>query len=249
MKLKTNLHFHTKDDPDHKIEYSFRKAIDYSASVGFSVLALTCHNYFAWTKSYAEYAKEKGVLLIPGIEIGIQRGVISKEGYHLLILGCHKDVENIQTFNDVRKYKKRYPEAFVIAPHPFFPGSFSLKKELEKNIDIIDAIEESWFYSKWFNKNKKAKKIADKYKLPYISTSDTHFLNFINEHFATLHTKEQNQKAVFEAIRKKKFKNTSKAHSLIKDLLIIQGFFTISDNVKQFKTNFQKKLALKNQKI
>jgi len=249
MKLKTNLHFHTADDPDHKIEYSLREAIDYSASIGFSVLAITCHNYFAWTKSYAKYAEEKGILLIPGIEIGIERGKVSKEGYHLLILGCQKDAENIQTFDDVRKYKKKHPEIFIIAPHPFFPGSFSLKKELEKNIDIIDAIEQSWFYSKWFNKNKKAKKIAEKYKLPYISTSDTHFLDFMNRHFATLNTKEQTQEAVFEALRQKNFKNTTKANSLLKDLLLRQGTFTLTDNIKQLKAGFQKKLALKNQKI
>jgi predicted metal-dependent phosphoesterase TrpH len=245
MRLKTNLHFHTADDPDHKIEYSLREAIDHAASVGFNVLALTCHNYFAWTKSYAEYAEEKGILLIPGAEMGIERGKVSKEGLHLLILGCHKDVENIQTFDDVREYKKKYPDVFVIAPHPFFPGNFSLKKELEKNIDIIDAIEESWFYSKWYNKNKKAKKIADKYKIPYISTSDTHFLDFMNQHFATLNTKEKTQKAIFEAIRNKDFKNTTKEHSFIKDMLIRQGLFTISDNIRQLKTKLQKRYSFK----
>ena len=245
MRLKTNLHFHTADDPDHKIEYSLKEAIDYSASVGFNVLALTCHNYFAWNKNYADYAREKGILLIPGAEMGIERGKVSKEGFHLLILGCHEDVENIQTFDDVREYKKKYPEVFVIAPHPFFPGNFSLKEELEKNIDIVDAIEESWFYSKWFNRNKKAKKIAERYNLPYISTSDTHFLNFMNQHFATIKTTEHTKEAVFEAIRQKDFTNTTRRHSLIKDLLIIQGYFTLTDNLKQLRTRLQKRFSFK----
>ncbi len=243
MKLKTNLHFHTADDPNHEIEYSFYQAIDKTSALGFSVLALTCHNYFAWSKKYAEYAEEKGILLIPGIEIGINRGKVSKEGRHLIILGCDKDVEKIQTFDDVRKYKKKHPEIFILAPHPFFYGSFSLKDALEKNIDIIDAIEQSWFYSKWFNKNKEAEKMAKKYNLPYISTSDTHFFNFIDRHYATITTKEQTQEAVFESMRKKQFKNTTSPQNFLLDLMIIQGIFTISDNIKRFAKKFSKKPA------
>ncbi len=241
MKLKANLHFHTADDPDHQIQYSLYQAIDKASSLGFSVLALTCHNYFAWTKKYADYAKQKGILLIPGIEIGIQRGEVSKEGLHLLILGCDKKAENIYTFDDVRKYKKQNPDIFIIAPHPYFYGNFSLKDELEKNIDIIDAIEQSWFYSKWFNRNKKAEKIAKKYKKPFISTSDTHFFDFFDKHYATINAKEKTQKAVFEAIKNNKFKNTTQPCKFWRDMILKQGIFTISDNIKQFFKKFYKK--------
>ena len=231
MKLKASLHIHTSDDPEHALSYTTYDLIDKAKEFGFSVLALTCHNYFAWKKEYADYAKSRGIMLIPGIEVGILRGKVSKEGLHVLILGCNKDAENIYTFEDLRRYKEKHKDVFVIAPHPYFYGDFSLKRELEKNIDLFDAIEHSWFYSKWFNRNKKAEILAKKYNKPLIATSDTHFFTYFNKHYATLSVKEFSQKAVFDAISNFKFKNTTSPCNFLKDMILRYGIFYIQDKV------------------
>ncbi|MBI3671234.1 PHP domain-containing protein [Candidatus Azambacteria bacterium] len=229
MKLKTNLHFHSSEDPYHVIKHSLKEGIDKAASLKFDVLAITCHDFFVDTKDLENYAKEKGILLIPGIEIGIERGRVSKEGRHLLVLGCEKDAEKIYDFSDLRQYKKEHPEILVVAPHPYFYGNISLKDYLEKNIDTIDAIELSWFYSKIFNRNKKAENTAKKFNKPIIATSDTHFFDYMDRSFAFVETEEKTQKSVFEAIRKNKIENTTSPVNSIKDMLIRQCAFTIAD--------------------
>lgn len=233
MKLKINLHFHTADDPEHRIPYSTKEGIDRAAYLGFEVLALTCHNHFAYSEEYANYAKSKNILLIPGIEVGIERGKsFKKEGMHVVILGCDKEAEKIQTFEDLSNYKKTHNEILILAPHPFFPifyGNCSLKKQLEKKIELIDAIENSWFYSKIFDSNKKSEQIAKKYNLPFISTSDTHFFNYMNESYAIVETKEKTQQAIFEAIKNKNFTNKTSPRSFIKDMLWRQGAATLTN--------------------
>lgn len=233
MKLKTNLHFHTADDMEHKIAYSTKEGIDRAAVLGFEILALTCHNRFAYSEEYANYAKSKNILLIPGIEIGIERGkFLKKEGMHVVILGCDKEAENIRTFEDLTNYKKNRNEVLVLAPHPFFPvfyGNCSLQKQMEKNIGLIDAIENSWFYSKMFNSNKKSEQAAKKYNLPFISTSDTHFFDYMDKSYAVVETKEKSQSAVFEAIKNKNFTNTTSPLSFIKDMLLKQGVSTLTN--------------------
>lgn len=218
MKLKANLHFHTGDDPYETIEYSTPEAIDRAADLGFGAIALTCHRYFAWKKEYADYAASRNVLLIPGIEANIDE---SRDiwGRHVLVLNCDKDAEQLRTFEDLEAYKKSHPQVFIIAPHPYYYGYWSLKEYLEKYIGLFDAIEQSWFYSRWFNRNRRAEAIAQKYNLPFIATSDTHYFDFLNTSYAIIETKEKTIPAVFEAIRQKSFVNVTSPRSFWKDML------------------------------
>ncbi len=200
MTLKTNLHFHTSDDPEDRIiKYGFYEGIDKASELQFGALAITCHNKYIDSKEYEDYAASKNVLLIPGIEKTI-------EGRHVVILNASKAIEKVKTFNELRGYKKQNPDTFVMAPHPYF-YIFSLNGKLAKNIDLFDAIEYSWFYSKILNPNIQGQITAEKYNLPFIATSDTHNLDFINSSFAFIETEEKTIPALFAAIRKKKIKN------------------------------------------
>ena len=67
-------------------------------------------------------------------------------------------------------------DSLVIAPHPFFPQSKSLKGLFCKSVAYFDAIEYSHFYHNWLNCNKKAVRYAQQYQLPLIGTSDCHFI-------------------------------------------------------------------------
>lgn len=234
-KLKTNFHFHTSGDPLDRIEYSLKEGIDHASRLNFNVLAVTCHNHFAWTSEYAEYAKNKGILLIAGVELNIGEKVKfgikgEKKGKHVLVLNAGKDVKNLHTFSELEEYKKRNPDIFIIAPHPYFYGHFSLKNYLEKYIHLFDAIEHSWFYSKYFfNRNKKAIEIAKKYNLPLISTSDTHY--FFNNHMDrnyVLIESEQNIVSIFKAIKSGKFENVTSPSKFFRDMILSQGLYWLN---------------------
>jgi hypothetical protein len=202
MILKTNLHLHTADDPKDNVNYTVFQIIDHAKNLGFSVLALTCHQKFAYKKEYADYASPKDILLIPGIEAKI-------EGKHVIVLNCNKDIENIKTFEQLKNYKNNNPQIFILATHPFVPHHklVSLGQELIRNINLFDAIELTVFSNKIFNFNKKASAVAEKHNKPLIAVSDTHFLKDLKRGYVLIDTNQKTPEAIFEAIKKGSFEN------------------------------------------
>lgn len=229
MELKTNLHFHTKEDSKHSvIKYSLKEGVDKASDLNFDVLALTLHGSFIWNNKWKEYAKQKGILLIPGIEAKIK-------GKEVLVLNCDKNIEKVKTFKELRRYKAKNPNIFIIAPHPYFYGFSPLKKKFEENIDIFDAIEHSWFYTKLFNRNKRGARIAKKYNLPLIATSDTHFFNFLNTDYAVIDAEEKSIESIFRAIRKNEFKNKTRPKKIFSEFFWPQARFMIKNFLNKFK--------------
>jgi len=217
MPLKANLHFHSNEDPEDTLDYNLYQITDEAARLGFSVLGWACHNGVVYEPKYGEYAAGKGILLIPGIEKDI-------EERHTVILNCDKSAEKINTFAELREYKKANPQIFVLAPHPFFPSSYALQEKLEKNIDIFDAIELSWYHINGIDFNKKAEKMAEKYGKPFIATSDTHNLNYLDTGYALIDA-VKDIPSVIEAIKARKFTNVSPPISFWDALLFQMTFF------------------------
>ena len=209
MDLKTNLHFHSSEDKWDNLNYSVFDGVDRAVELGFDVLALTCHKEVMTTPEMKKYAEKKGVLLISGAELNL-------DGADVLVLGTEdKKISQLKTLPDLRKYKKENPEILVIAPHPYY-FFHSLGKKLNKNIDIFDAVEHSWFFlfKSWLSPNFFAKKLAKKRKLPFIATSDTHNLEFLGLGYAIVNAEEKTQKALFEAIKNGLSRNVVKPPKL-----------------------------------
>lgn len=200
MKLKANLHFHCDTDPD--VPHSFYEGVDRAAALGFHVLALTCHNTVDARAEYERYASERGILFIPGVERTI-------DGRHVLILNPGPGTSLITSFEQLGAHRARNPQCLVVAPHPYFYGWYSLHGRLDDYAHLFDAVEHSWFYSKWFNRNVHGEHAAARYHLPLITTSDTHDLSLLDASYAIIEAKEQTIPSVFEAIQKRRFKNVT----------------------------------------
>ncbi|GMQ94940.1 MAG: hypothetical protein BMS9Abin13_050 [Patescibacteria group bacterium] len=231
MSLKTNLHFHTSEDRQHALAYTLREGIDRAAKLGFEVLAVTCHGSVVATDTDVSYAAEKGVLLISGIEAYIRCNSSDVER-HVIVLNCRKDIEEVKTFSELEKYRREHPEIFILAPHPYFYGNFSLHEHLEPHIRLFDAIEHSWFYSKFFNRNKKAREVAKKHNMPFIATSDTHFFDFFDENYAVIEAEEKTPEAVFRAIKENRFQNITHPRSALM-MAWKFGIFSLVDAIRK----------------
>lgn len=212
MRFKTNLHFHTGDDPQDLVRYTFYKGIDEAERLGFHVLGLTCHNIVVDRPEYDRYAEEHGILLIHGVERRI-------EDAHVVILNIDKSAERVNTFAELKIFRENHPECFILAPHPWFPGGFSLCEKLERNISLFDGVEHSWFYSKWLNWNKRGARSAQNHDLPYIATSDTHQLRFLDTGYAMVETEEKTAAGILGAIKKNRFQNITSPRSFLKDMV------------------------------
>lgn len=226
MKLKANLHFHTNKDPQdyYSVTHSCEEGVDYAAALGFDVLAVTLHKKFFDSEEDIKYAALKNILLIKGIELEISKK-------HIVVLNCNKDIESVRTFEDLEKYKKTHPEIFIFAAHPYFHHN-SLNGELERWIAIFDGIEFSWFYTRWFNWNKKGKTIAEKYNLPFIATSDTHQLDFLNDSYISIDVEEKTAEAIIKSLRQKKFENISSPRKLFKDIIWKWGRYILKHKMR-----------------
>ena len=202
--LKADFHIHSNEDRRDLIAYSAKEFIDAAAKKKFDVLALTNHDVFTYSRKLSAYAAKKGILLIPGIESTI-------EGKHVVILNPKRDVESVRTFEDLRKYRKKHPEIFVIAPHPYYPHvkKYSLLSDLLKNIDLFDGIEYCHYYTRIFNRfNFMACKVAAVHGKPIVGTSDSHHLFQIDKTYSLIEA-EKNVGSVISALRNNRIKIVS----------------------------------------
>lgn len=203
-KLKIQFHLHTQKDPSDSIKHTETELIDEAARLGYDAISITCHNVLIFNDDLKKYAEKKRILLIPGIE----KSILNK---HVLIINADIRAQKIRTFDDLRKYRQLKLDCFVIAAHPYYPGSICLGPLLEKHIDLFDAIEYSWYHSKQLNQyNKKAITIAEKYHLPLVGTSDNHILKYLDQTYSLVES-EKNALAIFEAIKKNSIKIVSHA--------------------------------------
>src|SRR5262249_20084003 len=130
--LKTDLHLHTADDPIDRIPYTTFQLIDRAAQLCFEAIAITLHDPHIDVGEAADYARARGVVLIPGVERAIG-------GKHVLLLNFPQAAESVDSFDAVAALKTRHPHGLVIAPHPFFPLASCLRERLDRYADLFDA--------------------------------------------------------------------------------------------------------------
>lgn len=190
-RLKADLHTHSGDDPCDPVAYSSEMLIDAVSARGIRVLAITCHDYVAYSASLAEYASRRGVLLIPGVERTIDRR-------HVVVLNPHEDHCAAQTLDELREVGRK--GAVLVAPHPFYPVAPSLGRRLYKYIDLFDAIEYCTLYFPGVNPNRRAVAVAKRHGLPLVGTSDAHTLPYCDSTTSWI-TAEPTVESVLDAIR------------------------------------------------
>lgn len=192
MKIKVDLHTHTSDDPKDYINFSSRELIDRAARLGFDGLAITNHGVVTFSQDLEEYARERGVCLIPGVELTLS-------GKHILLINPDPDdVSSLHKLEDLEKIKSA--RNLVIAPHPFFPGFKCLGRKLEIYLPLFDAIEYSFFYNHLINRNKKALRLAGRSNKPLVGDSDCHNIWQIGTTY-TLVEAEKNIVSIVAAIK------------------------------------------------
>jgi len=192
--LKTELHTHTNDDPEDGkrfVVHSAEQLIDEAQEQGFQVLSITNHNQLLFTSALEEYARERGILLIPGVEATL-------EGKHVLL---YNFLNYDSSWNSPEiATKNKGPDQLVIAPHPFFPLQVSLGKLVSRWHDLFDAIEYNQFYLFWLNFNQRAQELAQQLNLPLVGNSDVHCIFQLGRTYSLVYA-EQNTGSVLNAIK------------------------------------------------
>ena len=236
-KIKTDLHIHTKEDPQDfwHIKYTAKELIDKAKIKNIKIISITLHNKVLENKEITQYAKKQGIFLIKGTEKTI-------EGHHVLIYGItNNENKKIKNFNDLKKIKRK-KNILIIAPHPYYPnilGHKNLHSKVEKYKELFDAIEIQQLYTKIYNPNKKAIKTAKKLKKGIIANSDAHNIKYFGEHYTNLELPPKyTQKDIFEAIKNNKTQIITKPKTLIQTLIYLKKHIHTRKIIKKiFKKN------------
>jgi len=188
--LKADLHLHTAEDPLDRVRYTAKELISKAADQDFDVISITNHHQMTFNHDLLSYAQERGVLLIPGVEMTIQRR-------HVLVLNPppYKMCSDFLSLSKLRR-----PETLIVAPHPYFPGSYSLNGHLLKHLNLFDALEYCHFYSSMINFNQRALEVCQSLGLPLVGNSDAHFLSQMGTTYSLIYA-EKNLESIFAAIR------------------------------------------------
>ena len=191
--LKVDLHLHTADDPQDRILYTGRALVDRAASLGFDALAITLHDGQFHDQDLTGYARERGILLIPGIERTIR-------GRHVLLLNYPaRAVDRVRSLDDLAPLKGS-GDGLVIAPHPFFPDRTCLGSALDAYADVFDAIEWSYFWTYGVNFNARAARWAARHGKPVVGNSDLHDLRQLGVTYSLIDA-PRDVDAICQAIR------------------------------------------------
>jgi len=192
--LKAEMHAHCSLDPnDYRIcPCTPQQLIQEAAKRGFEVLSITCHDVDVWTEDLAEYALSLGIILIPGMEVTVERT------RHVLVYNFHTTSENLNTLEKIRARSRE--QTLVIAPHPYFPGRTCLRGHLEKNLDIFDAVECSGFQVRGLDFNRRAWKLTARARKPVVAFGDIHHLWQLGRTFTWIYA-EPNAQSVLRALK------------------------------------------------
>jgi hypothetical protein len=194
-KLKVDFHTHTADDPDDYINFSSEQLIDRASALGFEALSITNHDAVTFDRNLEKYAANKGILLIPGVELTLS-------GKHVLVINPDfRDDPGIESLADLDRI--RNDRSLIIAPHPFYPGFKCLWSKLLEYIDLFDAVEFSFFYHPMINRNKQAVKIAAERRKPLVGSSDCHNIWQVGPTY-TLVEAEKNIPSIIAAVKQGK---------------------------------------------
>ena len=225
--LKADLHLHTAEDPLDRVRYTAKELISRAADKGFDVISITNHHQMTFNQDLLSYAQKKGILLIPGVEMTIQRR-------HVLVLNPppHKMCSDFYSLSKLRR-----PETLIIAPHPYFPGTYSLNGYLMKHLNLFDALEYCHFYSPLINFNQKAVELSRSFGFPLVGNSDAHFLSQLGTTYSLIYA-EKNLEAIFAAIRQNKVKVATRPLKHLEMGSIVNRFLRMKLRLKTIDRKF-----------
>ncbi len=189
--LKLDFHVHTSDDVFDHIPHGPEQLVDEMVRQGFDGFAVTNHDHYAINPRLTGYARERGLVIIPGMELTWRR-------QHVVLINFGEP-GRVNSPDDILRHKCE--TSLVMAAHPYFPWAPSCGKLLDARPELFDAIEFCHLYNRFINFNRRAVARADELGLPLLGTSDAHTVFQIGYTY-TLVDAERDSDSIIYAIKK-----------------------------------------------
>jgi len=192
--LRADFHHHIDTDPvdGSFVRHSAGELVDRAVATGLNVLAITCHESIPYDEDITQYAADRGVCLLRGMEATV-------DGHHVLLLNFPEWPAGECSMEEVQALKTR--DALVISPHPFYPARIAGAQTLKAYRGVFDAVEFSGMYTPLTKRfNQRALDYARTTALPVVGNTDTHFLWQVGHTYTEIDA-VPNVHGVIEAVR------------------------------------------------
>jgi len=212
--MKFDFHIHSKFSTDSKLEPE--EIIEHAVSIGLDGIAITDHNTMDGFLAASKIKQDK-LWIVAGQEISTEIG-------HVIALFADDFIEG-RIFLDVIENIKSKNGLAVLA-HPYkFPNCF-LSDDVVEKVDAIEVFNYRNNLPFPFLENFKARKLADKFNIPGLASSDAHIIEDIGKALSVV-TQEIDKTSNFDlkkAILDKQIEVQGKEISFLKTVERIINF-------------------------
>ena len=193
--IKVELHAHTSADPADRIAHGVRELVDHAARLGYGALAITLHDRYFDPRADDAYARERGVVLIAGIERTI-------DGRHLLLVNFPAACGDVDSFEALAALKAAHPRGLIVVPHAFYPTPSALGARLmDRHAALVDAVEVNAMHTRTLDFNRRAVAWARAHGKPLVGNTDLHLLAQMGSTYSLVDA-EPEADAICAAIRR-----------------------------------------------
>ena len=217
--LKMDSHIHSEYSADSKSKID--DILKVASKRNIDVIAISDHNTVDGTSEVIKKTRNTDILAIPSQEISSSNG-------HILGFGCEEMIpkglspeDTIDRIHDLG--------GLAIIPHPYcFYRHGLLCKSDYKDLKI-DAIEvkNARFIIGYCNR--KAKKLAEKEKIPQLGASDAHFYKFVGDCYSLIDCQKD-----IDSILKAIVKNKVEAHGKGTSNLLLSKYLIEKNVFKKY---------------
>ncbi len=200
LRADFHIHSHFSADSDMSPEAILKTAKER----GLDVIAVTDHNTIKGGLETQKIAKD--IVVFVGAEIKTKEGEV-------IGLNLKKDIPSYLPLAETCKLIKGQG-GLIFIPHPFDKFRSGVGKEMEKIINLIDAVEVFNARTMVDKFNKEAMEFAQRHKLPFFAGSDAHFTKEIGSALMLIDAKKE-KKDVLKAVRAGKVKIAGKKSGVL----------------------------------
>ncbi len=192
MKLKIDLHVHTKYSPDGFMDVSL--VIGRAKAAGLAGVAITDHNTCGAVSEALEVGKKENFLVIPGVEVKSRSGDIIGLG---ITTAPKKGMSARETISKIHELG-----GIAVAAHPYSILFHPCRMRGTVKTAGFDAIEV--FNSRTYVGNGAARKAAMNLGIPMTAGSDSHLASEIGGAYTVVDCENADVGSVLDAISKGK---------------------------------------------
>lgn len=199
--FNVDFHTHCQGDPVDDLEHTVQEHLDAAVAAGLDAIAITWHTKVFDQPEWIAYAAERGLLLIPGVEVNLNGQ------YHTVVLNVEPgEISGQASVEELRALRQRRGESlFVLAPHPYYLMPSCLGRRLNQYPELFDAVEWCHLHSHavpgMFNPNERARRWAREQQKPMLQTSDAHVLRMVGRWSSQVEAEACTPEALFAGMR------------------------------------------------